>query len=55
MNTTKQLKNLVKKTITDPIFDELYEQHEQRKSNRFFASLRQKSTFEQMKTKSIIA
>jgi hypothetical protein len=39
MNITKDLKKIAKKTITDPIFDELYEQAIASRSNRFFQNL----------------
>ena len=55
MNATKELKKLVKKTVIDPIFDELYEQHEQRKGHLFFAKIRQKIESEFMKTQTINA
>jgi hypothetical protein len=46
MNLTKDLQKLSKKTIIDPIFEELAEQHYAANSHRFFQSLRKNQTNE---------
>jgi hypothetical protein len=42
MNISKDLKKAAKKIVTDPIFDELFEQSNAAKENRFFINLRNK-------------
>jgi hypothetical protein len=40
MNISKQLKNAVKRTSIDPIFEELFEQHYAAKSHRKLQSIK---------------